>query len=69
MCYNFGHKIATDYPDIEIVIGAGGLGGDRSGTLRNMLGLPDEFYHKLYRDVMGKVSAYWKRLLIIYMFQ
>lgn len=48
--------LATDYPDIEIVIGAGGLGGDRSGTLRNILGLPDSFYNELYKGVMGKVN-------------
>lgn len=38
------------------MIGAGGLGGDRSGTLRNMLGLTDSFYNELYKGVMGKVS-------------
>lgn len=48
------HQTAADYPDIEIVMGAGGLSGDRSGTLRNMLGLPDEFYHKVYRGVKDK---------------
>lgn len=36
------------------MIGAGGLGADRSGTLRNMLGLTDEFYYKVYRNVMGQ---------------
>lgn len=46
---------APDYPDIEIVIGAGGLSGDSSGTLRNMLGITDEFYHNVYRDIIGKV--------------
>lgn len=45
----------SDYPDIEIVIGAGGLSGDTSGTLRNMLGITDEFYKKVFRDIVGKV--------------
>ncbi|XP_037032408.1 glucose dehydrogenase [FAD, quinone] isoform X1 [Bradysia coprophila] len=47
-------SFAYDYPDIEIVIGAGGLSGDASGTLRNMLGLPDEFYHRVYGKIIGK---------------
>lgn len=47
----------ADYPDVEIVIGAGGLGGDRSGSLRNMLGITEEFYQTVYRNVMGKVCS------------
>lgn len=47
--------LAADYPDIEIVIGAGGLAGDLSGTLRNMLGLTNEFFYKVYKGVIGKV--------------
>lgn len=46
---------APDYPDIEIVIGAGGLSGDSSGTLRNMIGLSDEFYRKVFGKIIGKV--------------
>lgn len=45
---------ADDYPDIEIVLGAGGISGDRSGTVRNLLGLTNEFFHKVYRGIMGK---------------
>lgn len=45
----------SDYPDVEIVIGAGGLGGDRSGSLRNMIGITEEFYQTVYRNVMEKV--------------
>ncbi|KAJ6636113.1 Glucose dehydrogenase [FAD, quinone] [Pseudolycoriella hygida] len=45
---------AADYPDIEIVLGAGGLSGDTSGTLRNILGITDEFYNKVYKNIMGK---------------
>lgn len=46
---------APDYPDIEIVVGAGGLSGDKSGAMRNMVGITNEFYHKVYRDIIGKV--------------
>lgn len=45
---------AADYPDIEIVIGAGGLSGDLSGAMRNMLGITDEFHRSVYRDLIGK---------------
>lgn len=45
---------ADDYPDIEIVAGAGGISGDISGAMRNMIGLTDEFYNKVYRDIIGK---------------
>lgn len=44
-----------DYPDVEIVCGAGGLSGDLSGAMRNMVGITDEFYHSVYRDIIGKV--------------
>lgn len=44
-----------DYPDIEIVVGAGGLSGDLSGAMRNMVGITDEFFHIVYRDIIGKV--------------
>lgn len=45
---------APDYPDIEIVVGVGGLSGDLSGTIRNMLGITDEFHRIVYRDLIGK---------------
>lgn len=47
--------LVYDYPDIEIVAGAGGLSGDTSGAMRNMVGITDEFYHEVYRDIIGKV--------------
>lgn len=31
--------LAYDYPDIEIVAGAGGLSGDLSGAMRRMVGI------------------------------
>lgn len=46
---------ASDYPDIEIVQGAGGLSGDISGAMRNMIGITEEFYRSVYRDIIGKV--------------
>lgn len=52
---------ADDYPDIEIVAGIGGLSGDTSGTLRNLLGIPNHFYHSVYRDVIGKVKWIWNK--------
>lgn len=36
------------------MIGAGGLSGDLSGTMRNMLGITNEFYRSVYRDLIGK---------------
>lgn len=46
-------KSDSDYPDFEIVMGAGALSGDESGTLRRMLGIPDEFYQHMYADIVG----------------
>lgn len=48
-------SVVSDYPDIEIVAGSGGLSGDTSGAMRNMVGLTDEFYHTVFRDIIGKV--------------
>lgn len=52
----FALILAPDYPDIEIVVGAGGLSGDLSGAMRMMTGLTDEFYHSVLGDIIGKVS-------------
>lgn len=49
--------LENDYPDIEIVAGAGGLSGDVSGAMRRMVGITDEFYHTVFRDIIGKVSS------------
>lgn len=53
-CYS-SNVSADDYPDIELVIGAGGVSGDLSGTMRNMVGLTEQFYQKVYKGLMGKV--------------
>lgn len=45
---------AKNYPDIEIVLGAGALNGDLSGSMANMLGIPRNFVKKVYHDIMGK---------------
>lgn len=44
---------ADDYPDFEVVLGAGALTGDQSGTLRRMLGISDAFYQQQYGDIAG----------------
>lgn len=35
-------------------MGAGALSGDISGTMRNMLGITDEFFYKVYDGIIGK---------------
>lgn len=44
---------AKNYPDIEIILGAGALSGDLSGSMRNMLGISDEFFEKVYKGIIG----------------
>lgn len=44
----------NDYPDIEVVMGAGALSGDTSGTLRRLIGVPDDFFYQTFADVIGK---------------
>lgn len=46
-----------DYADMEIVLGAGSVSGDHMGSLRDLLGIPDEFYNKVYEGLHEKVSA------------
>lgn len=48
---------ASDYPDMELVMGTGALTGDTSGSLRKLLGMTDEFYNAVYRDyaLQGRV--------------
>ncbi|XP_037032455.1 glucose dehydrogenase [FAD, quinone]-like [Bradysia coprophila] len=43
-----------DYPDVEIVMGAGALSGDISGTMRSMLGITNEFFETVYKGIIGK---------------
>lgn len=45
---------AKGYPDIEIVLGAGALSGDLSGSMRNMLGITSEFFNKVYDGIIGR---------------
>lgn len=41
-------------PDIELVMGAGGVNGDTSGSLRDLLGISEDFYRSTYRNMIGK---------------
>lgn len=43
-----------DYPDIELVLGSGALNGDLYGSLRNLLGIPDEFFRRVYGTVLNQ---------------
>lgn len=45
---------AENYPDIEIVLGAGALNGDMSGSMANMLGIPKTFVKEVYADIMNE---------------
>ncbi|KAH8293794.1 hypothetical protein KR054_004451 [Drosophila jambulina] len=47
-------SFAKDYPDMELVLGAGSLSGDRFGTMRNLLGITDEFYDTMFGDLQNK---------------
>ncbi|XP_044272488.1 glucose dehydrogenase [FAD, quinone] [Tribolium madens] len=37
-----------DYPDIELVLGAGALNGDVYGSLRSLLGIPRSLFERVY---------------------
>ncbi|XP_060524438.1 glucose dehydrogenase [FAD, quinone]-like [Cylas formicarius] len=45
-----------DYPDIELVLGAGGLNGDVFGGFRALLGIPQSTFKKVYAPLIGKPS-------------
>ncbi|CAB0040156.1 unnamed protein product [Trichogramma brassicae] len=47
-----------DYPDIELVLGAGALTGDESGYLRRELGLSEQFDREVFGRAKGKVDAF-----------
>lgn len=53
MEHSFLH-LAKDYADMELVLGAGSLSGDRFGTLRDLLGITDEFYTKMFGDLQNQ---------------
>ncbi|XP_004519844.1 glucose dehydrogenase [FAD, quinone] [Ceratitis capitata] len=46
--------VDKDYADMEIVLGAGSLSGDHMGSLRDLLGMPDDFYYKVYEGLHDK---------------
>ncbi|XP_074039048.1 glucose dehydrogenase [FAD, quinone] [Leptinotarsa decemlineata] len=45
-----------NYPDMELVLGAGALNGDVFGSFRNLLGITDSTFQQVYRPVIGKPS-------------
>ncbi|XP_050313422.1 glucose dehydrogenase [FAD, quinone] isoform X2 [Anthonomus grandis grandis] len=45
-----------DYPDMELVLGAGALNGDVFGGFRTLLGIPRSTYKKVYLPLIGKPS-------------
>lgn len=53
--------LASDYPDIEIIMATGAITGDTSGSLRSIVGIPDKFYNAVYREsaLEGKVNKLW----------
>lgn len=46
--------LAQDQPDIEIVMGPGGVQGDAFGVLRRLAGLTDEFYESYFEEITSK---------------
>ncbi|XP_059610329.1 glucose dehydrogenase [FAD, quinone] [Phlebotomus argentipes] len=48
--------LPDDYPDIEIVLGTGGLNNDDSRAIGHLLGIPEQFYRKTYGPILGKHS-------------
>lgn len=47
-------QIDDDYPDMELVLGAGALNGDIFGSFRQLLAIPDRTYQKVYLPLFGK---------------
>ncbi|XP_017775601.1 PREDICTED: glucose dehydrogenase [FAD, quinone]-like [Nicrophorus vespilloides] len=43
-----------DYPDMELVLGAGALNQDTFGTMRALLGIPDSFNERVYVPITGR---------------
>lgn len=44
-------KYDGDYPDMELVLGAGALNGDTFGSFRSLLGIPISLYKKVYEPL------------------
>lgn len=49
-----GTTLPSHVPDIEIVLGAGSMCGDKSGSLRNLVGISDEIFQRLCKGIIGK---------------
>lgn len=52
----YASPVNDDYPDMELVLGAGALNGDVYGSFRNILGIPDELNEKVYLPLLGRPS-------------
>lgn len=44
-----------DHANMEIVLGAGSISGDTLGALRDLTGITEEFYSRVYKNTMNKV--------------
>lgn len=51
---NPSYKNSTNYPDIELVLGSGSLTGDTSGSMRELLGLTQQFDNEVFADYKGR---------------
>lgn len=52
----YAPQIDDDYPDMEFVLGAGGLNGDIFGSFRNLLGIPENTNRKVFVPFLGRPS-------------
>ncbi|CAH1155245.1 unnamed protein product [Phaedon cochleariae] len=52
----YASKTNDDYPDMELVLGAGALNGDIFGNFRHLLGIPDSTYRQVFLPHLGKPS-------------
>ncbi|XP_030751964.1 glucose dehydrogenase [FAD, quinone]-like [Sitophilus oryzae] len=52
----YASKSNDDYPDMELVLGAGGLNGDVIGGFRALLGIPQKFFDSVYAPLIGRPS-------------
>lgn len=52
----YAPQVDDDYPDMEFVLGAGGLNGDVFGSFRNLLGIPENMNEEVYLPYLGRPS-------------
>ena len=51
--YKVNGASLVDQPDIELVLGAGALTGDISGSLKSIFGFTDEWYEQFFHGYEG----------------